>query len=132
MNPGRLVRIVDPDGVDWGWGPVAGLDRKILGKKEINVNTKSKIQVYAKIFLYVQGTEVKPLGAYEDPTGQMALLPMKISWIADCGSHRIRLPPDTKSLEGRKHVLTVMKEVMSVFKGDPPVLDPITDMNIND
>lgn len=62
----------------------------------------------------------------------MALVPMKISCIVDCGSHRIRLPPDPKSLEGRKHVLSVMRELMSTFKSNPPALDPITDMNIND
>ena len=69
LNPGRLVRIIDPNGVDWGWGPVVGLNRKILAKKEITVTTRSKIQVYADVLLYVQGTEVEPLGAYEDPTG---------------------------------------------------------------
>lgn len=126
------MRIIDPNGVDWGWGPVVGLNRKILAKKEITVNTRSKIQVYADVLLYVQGTETKPLGAYEDPTGEMALVPMKISCIVDCGSHRIRLPPDPKSLEGRKHVLSVMRELMSTFKSNPPALDPITDMNIND
>ncbi len=35
INPGRLVYIVDPKGIEWGWGIVVNFTKKKVDKRKL-------------------------------------------------------------------------------------------------
>jgi hypothetical protein len=89
--------VVDPDGVDWGWGPIIGLSKRQLSKKEIKATERVRVQIICDVLLYVSLDETKPIGSYDSVTGQMALIPMKLNCIAEVSNYKLHLPPDAKS-----------------------------------
>lgn len=129
MQPGRLVRIRDGED-DYGWGVVVNIQKKV--KKSVQGQTISYIVdtlAYCKKKKTQLTKSFEPAGLEE---GEMIVIPITLSVIDGLSSVRIKLPKELKSEENRTNVYKTIEEIKRRFPDGLPLLDPITDMGIED
>lgn len=95
---------------------------------------KEKTVIVIDILLHISknSKENNPIPCREDEEGEMEVVPVLHHLISQISSLRLYYPKDLRPSDNRKSVLKTIREVKKRFPDGPPLLNPITDMNIED
>ncbi|CAG9326340.1 unnamed protein product [Blepharisma stoltei] len=134
ITPGRLVYVVDPSGIHWGWGVVVNFTKKKVDKRKLkDVNEDVPVKIVVDVVLYVNMMDKPiPLNDVNAEGGEAHVIPMYLECIEDASTIRLYLPSDIKSKDGLRNVFASIREVFRRFNGEIPMLNPVEDMEIND
>ncbi|XP_012278049.1 superkiller viralicidic activity 2-like 2 [Orussus abietinus] len=133
LQPGRMVKVKnDQDTFDWGI--------IVNFKKKSPKNpAKDKTVIIVDTLLHVSAkkgrvysTAGSPIPCREGEEGDVEVVPVLHTLIYQISSLRVYYPKDLRPSDNRKSVLKTIQEVKRRFSGDPPLLNPITDMRIED
>lgn len=114
------------------WGMIINFKKKSVSK---NPATKENMTVIVDILLHVakNSSQVAPIPCPAGEEGEIEIIPTLHNLITHISSLRLYYPKDLRPLDNRKSVLKSIEEVKKRFEGDSlPLLDPITDMKIED
>ena len=111
------------------WGIIVNFKKKNPKNPE-----KEKTAIIVDILLHVSkdSTEAAPIPCPEDEEGEVEVVPVLHSLISQISSLRLYYPKDLRPADNRKSVLKTIQEVKKRFPDGPPLLNPITDMRIED
>lgn len=62
----------------------------------------------------------------------MEVIPVVSKLIYKISSIRVRIPEDLRTKDSRRGMLKIVQEVKKRFDDSPPLLNPVSDMNIKD
>lgn len=140
LRPGRLVRIKQGH-VNWGWGVVVSALRLDKGNRQENGSGATpggatEVSSYQMdLLLCCSGArDGQPVpGSLNDDTTTMQVVPTPLSMLRGIGTLRIFIPQDLRPPEARAAVLATLRALCQRYKSsDLPLLDPVTDMHIDD
>ena len=134
LQPGRLVKLRDGD-KNYGWGSVVSLIKKTQKSKELNV--PSTINYSLDVLAYCsrpvsQIAPGMPKPCLPGEKGDMMIITVPLTFLECVSSVRIHLPQDLKSLDHRMTVHKSISEVSKRFNDTIPLLDPVSDLKIED
>lgn len=103
-------------------------------KKNPKNPVKDKTVIIIDILLHLSknSKEGNPIPCREGEEGEMEVVPVLNNLISQISSLRLYYPKDLRPPDNRKSVLKTIREVKKRFPDGPPLLNPITDMNIED
>ncbi|XP_066592438.1 exosome RNA helicase MTR4 [Prorops nasuta] len=128
LQPGRLVKIKN-DFEIFDWGIIVNFKKRTPRNPQ-----KEKTVIVIDVLLHVskKSTEGCPIPCREGEEGEMEVVPVIHSLVSQISSLRIYYPKDLRPSDNRKCVLKTIQEVKKRFPDGPPLLNPITDMRIED
>lgn len=111
------------------WGIIVNFKKK-TPKNPI----KDSTVIIVDILLHIskKSTEGCPIPCKEGEEGDMEVVPISHTLIHEISSLRLYYPKDLRPSDNRKSVLKSIQEVKKRFSEGPPLLNPITDMHIED
>lgn len=111
------------------WGIVVNF-RKKTPKNPV----KDKTVIVIDILLHIskQSKEGSPIPCRDGEEGDIEVVPVQHHLISQISSLRLYYPKDLRPPDNRKSVLKTIQEVKKRFPDGPPLLNPITDMRIED
>lgn len=103
-------------------------------KKNPKNPVKGKTVIVIDVLLYLSknSKEGSPIPCRENEEGEMEVVPVLHNLISQISSLRLYYPKDLRPPDNRKSVLKTIREVKKRFPDGPPLLNPITDMHIED
>ncbi|XP_034939443.1 exosome RNA helicase MTR4 [Chelonus insularis] len=127
LQPGRLVKIKNENDC-FDWGIIVNF------KKKNSKHPKENSAVIVDVLLHIskQSTENAPTACHNDEDGEIEVVPVLHTLIYQISSLRIYYPKDLRPLDNRKSVLKTIQEVKKRFPDGPPLLNPVTDMKIEE
>jgi len=149
LQPGRLIRIRHPDGLDFDWGVVVDcIARKEpkMGEDQYPPQESYFVDVLLKISPDSKDFNVRaakavqttamPEGQYpEKPAekaGRWEIVPCFLTCMEALGSIRVFMPSKMESRDSKDQVGKSVEEVKRRFPDGIPMLDPLDNMHIND
>ncbi|KAL2024127.1 hypothetical protein VTK56DRAFT_9907 [Thermocarpiscus australiensis] len=146
MNPGRLVRIQTPSGIDFGWGAVFDFVPRKASKKgdpedwpaqeSYFIDVLLKISLDSKKFnSSAKGDSDVPDGVVPANSGEehtWEIVPCLLSCMTALSTIRLHLPKNVHSKQARETVGTMLEETSRRFPDGIPIMDPIKNMGIED
>jgi ATP-dependent RNA helicase DOB1 len=145
LQPGRLVSIKNPAGVEYGWGVVMdSMARKPpkAGEVPYPPNESYFIDVLLKVSSSSNDLnhKVKPLGAMPDGVNpqkdgersRWEIVPCLLSCMKSLSQIRVFLPKKCESRSDKDALGNSVDEVGRRFPDGIPILDPLENMGIND
>jgi len=134
LSPGRLLHIVDPEGVNWGWGTVVNFMKKNheRGLASLTEETQTRIVVDMLLFVKPGKDRFTALPDLSDPEGELMVLPIQAESIEKISQLKLNLPGDLRNRESRRRALVTLKEVFRRLNNSIPLIHPIADMRISD
>ncbi|KAI7914828.1 FRQ-interacting RNA helicase [Pyricularia oryzae] len=146
MQPGRLIRIKTPDGVDFDWGVVVNfLPRKPVKFGEEEPPPQESYLMDVALFVSEDSISppphasvskeghiadgVEPSGSVDH--GRLEVVPCLLTCMVAISQIRIFMPKDMDHL-GKSQVSHGLEEVQRRFPDGVPILDPIENMGIKD
>lgn len=132
LQPGRMVK-VQKDTAEFDWGIIVNFKKKQDDNKKNPLETETSIIV--DILLHVDDDFAEsgvPKPCPEKKKGSVEVVPVLHSLISKISSLRVYYPSDLRPNDNRQSVLKTVQEVKKRFPNGPPLLNPITDMHIND
>lgn len=111
------------------WGIIVNFKKKNPKNPE-----KEKTTIVVDILLHVSkdSTESVPKPCPEGEEGEAEVVPVLHTLVSQISSLRVYYPKDLRPPDNRKSVLKTIQEVKKRFPEGPPLLNPITDMRIED
>lgn len=141
LNPGRLVRIEDSNETKWDWGVLINF-QKTNAKSEISDSDVPELK--GELILHVllrckkiegssksKNSLPEPPASASDPF-EMKICPVPATLLESLSVVRIYVPKDLRNAQSREAIGKNIKEVHRRFPDGLPVLDPLTDMQIDD
>ncbi|XP_020281762.1 superkiller viralicidic activity 2-like 2 [Pseudomyrmex gracilis] len=128
LQPGRLVKVKN-EFESFDWGIIVNFKKK-LPKNPVKDKTVIVIDVLLHISKDSKETSLIP--CREDEEGEMEVVPILHYLITHISSLRLYYPKDLRPSDNRRSVLKTIREVKKRFPDGPPLLNPITDMRIED
>lgn len=103
-------------------------------KKSPKNPMKESTAIIIDILLHVSkdSKEGCPVPCHEGEEGDVEVVPVIHTLISQISSLRLYYPRDLRPSDNRKSVLKTIQEVKKRFPDGPPLLNPITDMHIED
>ncbi|XP_020710480.2 exosome RNA helicase MTR4 [Athalia rosae] len=128
LQPGRLIKVKN-ETEEFDWGIIVNFKKKTPKNP-----MKEKTVIVIDILLHIssESPEGNPLPCKEGESGEMEVVPVLQSLISQISSLRVFYPKDLRPSDNRKSVLKTIQEVKKRFPDGPPLLNPITDMHINE
>ncbi|XP_076635759.1 exosome RNA helicase Mtr4 [Colletes latitarsis] len=128
LQPGRLVKVKNENEM-FDWGIIVNFK-----KKNPTNPTKENTAIIIDILLHISKESSKgcPVPCREGEEGDMEVVPVLHTLISQISSLRLYYPKDLRPSDNRKSVLKTIQEVKKRFPDGPPLLNPITDMRIED
>ena len=128
LQPGRMIKIKNEKS-EFDWGIIVNFKKKspknpVKDKTVIVIDTLLHISAESK-----EGSPV-PCGLHEE--GEIEVVPVLSTLISQISSLRLYYPKDLRPADNRKSVLKTIQEVKKRFPDGPPLLNPVTDMRIDD
>lgn len=137
LQPGRLLKIKTPED-EYDWGAVVNFKKVqeiIPGKKTKQGQAKMQTKVKVDILLHVISENPDqfeiPKPCSDSQKGEIEVVSVDSTLITHISSVRLYCPSDLRSKESRKGMYKAVKEVKKRFPEGPPLLNPVTDMKIN-
>ncbi|XP_071557796.1 exosome RNA helicase MTR4 [Temnothorax nylanderi] len=127
LTPGRLVKVKN-ENETFDWGIVVNFKKK---NPKNPVKDKTVIVIDVLLHLSKDSKEGNPIPCREGEEGEMEVVPVLHNLISQISSLRVYYPKDLRPPDNRKSVLKSIREVKKRYP-DPPLLNPITDMHIED
>lgn len=111
------------------WGIIVNFKKKTPRNP-----VKDKTMIVIDILLHVsrQSKEGNPIPCHDGEDGDVEVVPVLHHLISQISSLRLYYPKDLRPPDNRKSVLKSIQEVKKRFPDGPPLLNPITDMRIED
>ncbi|KAL6264815.1 hypothetical protein P5V15_004910 [Pogonomyrmex californicus] len=128
LQPGRLVKVKN-ENETFDWGIVVNFKKK---NPKNPVKDKTVIVIDILLHLSKESKEGNPIPCHEDEEGEIEVVPILHNLISQISSLRLYYPKDLRPPDNRKSVLKTIREVKRRFPDGPPLLNPITDMHIED
>ncbi|KAK2585445.1 hypothetical protein KPH14_010108 [Odynerus spinipes] len=128
LQPGRLIKVKNGNET-FDWGIIVNFKKK---NPKNPVKDKSVIIIDILLHVSKESTEGCPLPCREGEEGDMEVVPVLHTLISQISSLRLYHPNDLRPSDNRKSVLKTIQEVKKRFPDGPPLLNPITDMHIED
>ncbi len=144
MQPGRIVHIKTPEGVDFDWGVVVNfVARRAPKNDERKYPPQESYFVDVALFVSGESPEIAPgyppgempKGIVPKSSGEQArieIVPCLLTCMVAIGQLRIYMPDDIRGKKGRDAVGKALLEVQKRFPDGVPILDPIENMEIRD
>ncbi|XP_033354866.1 exosome RNA helicase MTR4 [Bombus vosnesenskii] len=128
LQPGRLVKVKNENEM-FDWGIIVNFK-----KKNPKNPMKESTAIIIDILLHVSkdSKEGCPIPCHEGEEGDVEVVPVIHTLISQISSLRLYYPRDLRPSDNRKSVLKTIQEVKKRFPDGPPLLNPITDMHIED
>lgn len=128
LQPGRLVKVKNENEM-FDWGIIVNFK-----KKSPKNPMKESTAIIIDILLHVSkdSKEGCPIPCHEGEEGDVEVVPVIHTLISQISSLRLYYPRDLRPSDNRKSVLKTIQEVKKRFPDGPPLLNPITDMHIED
>ncbi|XP_014207975.1 superkiller viralicidic activity 2-like 2 isoform X2 [Copidosoma floridanum] len=128
LTPGRLIKIKNEKDT-FDWGIVVNFKKKNPKNPE-----KETATIVVDVLLHVskESTENAPIPCPEGQDGEVEVVPVLYTLISQISAIRIKYPSDLRPPDNRKNVYKIIQEVKKRFPEGPPLLNPITDMKIDD
>ncbi|XP_046662048.1 exosome RNA helicase MTR4 [Homalodisca vitripennis] len=141
LQPGRLVKVKaeTEEGEEFEWGVVVNFEKKGANERGKNP-AKESAMLYVHTLLYVRSsgngggddTGDTPQPCPLSSPGEIEVVPVKHCQICQISSLRVHVPDDLTSPDKKKSVLKTIEQVVKRFPDGVPLLNPQTDMKIND
>ncbi|XP_017881620.1 exosome RNA helicase MTR4 [Ceratina calcarata] len=128
LQPGRLLKVKSENEL-FDWGIIVNFK-----KKNPKNPTKENTVIVIDILLHISkdSKEGCPIPCREGEEGEVEVVPVMHTLVSQISSLRLYYPKDLRPLDNRKSVLKTIQEVKKRFPDGPPLLNPITDMHIED
>ncbi|XP_071862383.1 exosome RNA helicase Mtr4 [Bombus fervidus] len=128
LQPGRLVKVKNESEM-FDWGIIVNFK-----KRSPKNPVKESTAIIIDILLHVSkdSKEGCPVPCHEGEEGDVEVVPVIHTLISQISSLRLYYPRDLRPSDNRKSVLKTIQEVKKRFPDGPPLLNPITDMHIED
>ena len=131
LNCGRVVHIIDPKGLVWGWGVVSGFRKRRLDKKGLKNIQEASQKLYVVDVALHANIQEKPYPAPDlNSEGEMTIVPMYLECIDQVSAIKLNVA-DLKSKEALRQCLNNLKEIIKRLQ-KIPMLDPVKDIGIDD
>ncbi|XP_077267886.1 exosome RNA helicase Mtr4 isoform X1 [Temnothorax americanus] len=127
LTSGRLVKVKNENTFDWGM--VVNFKKK---NPKNPVKDKTVIVIDVLLHLSKESKEGNPIPCRDGEEGEMEVVPVLHNLISQISSIRLRYQKDLRPPDNRKSVLKSIREVKKRYSEDIPLLNPITDMHIQD
>ncbi|KAL7304922.1 hypothetical protein TKK_0002720 [Trichogramma kaykai] len=124
LQPGRMVKIKN-DKYEFDWGIILNF------KKKGNEKTETHYVVDILLNIASDSTDLAPVPCPPDSKGEMEVVPVMHTLIHQISSLRLYIPADLRTSDQRRSVLKTLLEVRKRFPDGPPLLNPLTDMKID-
>lgn len=131
LQPGRLVKVQNETD-EFDWGIVVNFKKQTNNAKN---PLKAETVVIIDVLLYVTEESAKkdePKPCKSGQKGNMEVVPVVHKLISQISSLRVYYPNDLRPADNRRSVLKTINEVKKRFPKGPPLLNPITEMQIKD
>nr|XP_012141644.1 PREDICTED: superkiller viralicidic activity 2-like 2 isoform X2 [Megachile rotundata] len=128
LQPGRLVKVKN-ENETFDWGIIVNFKKK-NPKNPVKENTVIIIDIL--LHISKESTEGCPIPCRDGEEGDMEVVPVLHTLISQISSLRLYYPKDLRPSDNRKSVLKTIQEVKKRFPNGPPLLNPTTDMHIED
>ncbi|XP_011268411.1 exosome RNA helicase MTR4 [Camponotus floridanus] len=128
LQPGRLVKVRN-EFETFDWGIIVNFKKK---NQKNPVKDKTIIIIDILLHISKDSKEGNPIPCREGEEGEMEVVPVSHNLISQISSLRLYYPKDLRPSDNRKSVLKTIREVKKRFPDGPPLLNPITDMHIED
>ncbi|XP_072762709.1 exosome RNA helicase MTR4 [Anoplolepis gracilipes] len=128
LQPGRLVKVKN-EFETFDWGIIVNFKKK---NPKNPVKDKTIIVVDVLLHISKDSKEGCPIPCRKDEEGEMEVVPVLHNLISQISSLRLYYPKDLRPPDNRKSVLKTIREVKRRYPNGPPLLNPITDMRIED
>ncbi|KAK0073851.1 hypothetical protein PV326_013002, partial [Microctonus aethiopoides] len=127
LQPGRMAKVKN-DNDTFDWGIIVNF------KKKNSRNPKESATIIVDMLLHIskQSKEGAPIPCREDEEGEIEVVPVLHTLISQISSLRLYYPKDLRPSDNRKSVLKTIQEVKKRFPDGPPLLNPVTEMRIED
>lgn len=132
LQPGRMVKVQKDNDDEFDWGIIVNFKKQQTDEKN---PLKVENQTIVDILLHVDDTyekNVMPKPCPSNKQGTVEVVPVLHTLISRISSLRVYYPEDLRPADNRRSVLKTINEVKKRFPDGPPLLNPITDMNIKD
>ncbi|XP_055381985.1 exosome RNA helicase MTR4 [Condylostylus longicornis] len=131
LQPGRLIKI-KTELEEFDWGIVVNFKKQ---SDESKNPLTSEVNVIIDVLLHVaegfdKEKEPKPCHS-GDKKGSMEVIPVLHKLVVKISSLRVHLPKDLRPADNRKSLIKIIDEIKKRFPKGPPILNPITEMKIN-
>ncbi|XP_075151409.1 exosome RNA helicase Mtr4 [Haematobia irritans] len=131
LQPGRLVKVKN-ENEEYDWGIVVNFKKQTSKTKN---PLQAETSVIVDVLLHVSEESSKsdePKPCKPGQKGNMEVVPVVHKLLSQISSLRVYYPNDLRPADNRRSVLKTIKEVKKRFPKGPPLLNPITEMNIKD
>jgi len=144
MQPGRLVHIKTPGGVDYDWGVIVNfVQRRAPKPGEPEHSPQESYFLDVALFISSDSDDIAPgFPNGEMPKGiipqsdaertRLEVVPCLFTCVVAISQIRIFMPEDMRQKAGRDKVGKALLEVQRRFPDGVPILDPIENMGITD
>jgi ATP-dependent RNA helicase DOB1 len=144
LQPGRVIKIKTPDGVEFGWGVVVNFMQRSAPKanepahrpqESYFVDCCLPISKESEYFSPSRHVDQIPKGVkpeVDDGNTKWEIVPCLLNCLEALSSVRIFLPEKLMSNDDKEQVGRRMKEVERRFPDGIPILDPLEHMGIQD
>nr|XP_033341153.1 exosome RNA helicase MTR4 [Megalopta genalis] len=129
LQPGRLVKVKNENEM-FDWGIIVNFKKK----NPKNPTGRENTVIIIDILLHIskESSEGCPIPCHEGQEGEVEVVPVLHTLISQISSLRLYYPKDLRPSDNRKSVLKTIQEVKKRFPDGLPLLNPITDMRIED
>lgn len=131
LQPGRLIKI-ENENYSFDWGIVVNFKRQC---NNIRNPLKSETVIVIDTLLHINDDFVKgelPKPCQPGKSGLCEVIPIVSTLISQISSIRVYLPNNLRPVDSRKSVLKALQEIKKRYPDGPPILNPVTEMNIKD
>ncbi|XP_039950922.1 exosome RNA helicase MTR4 isoform X2 [Bactrocera neohumeralis] len=129
LQPGRLIKVQNEKD-EFDWGIVVNFKKQTNNAKN---PLKAETVVVVDVLLHVTEASAKadePKPCKPGQKGNMEVVPVLHTLISQISSLRVYYPNDLRPADNRRSVLKTIAEVKKRFPKGPPLLNPISEMNI--
>ncbi|XP_043471399.1 exosome RNA helicase MTR4 [Leptopilina heterotoma] len=128
LQPGRMVKVKNEKDT-FEWGIIVNFKKKTPKNP-----ARDETTIIVDILLHVSknSTEAAPIPCQPGEDGEIEVVPVLHKLISQISSLRLYYPNDLRPADNRKSVLKTIQEVKKRFPDGPPLLNPVTDMKIED
>lgn len=110
------------------WGIVVNFKKK---NPKNPVKDKTVILIDILVHISKESKQGNPIPCRDEEEGDIEVVTVLHTLVSQISSLRLHYPKDLRPSDNRKSVLKTIQEVKRRFPNGPPLLNPITDMHID-
>lgn len=145
LKPGRIVRVVYQDTVDFGWGVLVAVNKRQKPRRGGNPDWNDHQKYILDVVVDAAPTAPVHLIRKFDPQlvpgvtpptqpgqSKAVIIPFTLESISQISQIRVPVPPQVDDSKKKHALMVAVTKVKKRFNSGLPLLDPIEDMKIKD